>query len=303
MTMEEDKSYQELKWTDRPLYTTFNSQHEKTPSSPPSLHLHTSQDQCGSPNKPARSPIPIHAESTALLVVDVQPEYWSNCSPVRKDFPHFPQNLTRLLSTCRARKTKIIWVRADYKYAHSPWLIQFSRLHGNTIPPEVPCDPLTDSVTWETFATPIGGEVIITKKSWSSTSNTALMDCLKAWNIDTVLVCGLITSVCVQHSAFGIFEAGYRTILVTDCCADRGRARHEAALALYGDYMYELVTSECLGREKGGILPAQPVWLTVDAKTKMVTAISLTRLDEIGGRYVTVEADEKKDEHNVGLPL
>ena len=43
-----------------------------------------------------------------------------------------------------------------------------------------------------------------------------------------------------------MFEAGYRTLLVEDACGDRGRARHEAALALYGGYMYELITSEDL---------------------------------------------------------
>ena len=89
--------------------------------------------------------------------------------------------------------------------------------------------------------------MVITKTSWSSTSGgTGLLETLKHDGIDTVLVCGLITSVCVQHSAFGVFEAGYRTILVTDACADRGRARHEAALALYGDYMYELRSVDSL---------------------------------------------------------
>jgi len=78
-------------------------------------------------------------------------------------------------------------------------------------------------------------------------------------------VCGLITSVCVQHSAFGIFEAGYRTILVTDACADRGRARHDAALALYGDYMYELITTKEL-EDPQRLRPAQPVWLGYDNK-------------------------------------
>lgn len=38
-------------------------------------------------------------------------------------------------------------------------------------------------------------------------------------------------------------------MLVTDACADRGRERHEAALALYGDYMYELRSVESLKRE------------------------------------------------------
>jgi len=89
--------------------------------------------------------------------------------------------------------------------------------------------------------------MIITKTSWSSTSGgTNLLHTLQQDGIDTVLVCGLITSVCVQHSAFGVFEAGYRTILVTDACADRGRERHEAALALYGNYMYELRSVESI---------------------------------------------------------
>lgn len=92
--------------------------------------------------------------------------------------------------------------------------------------------------------------MVITKTSWSSTSGgTGLLHTLKSDGIDTVLVCGLITSVCVQHSAFGVFEAGYRTILVTDACADRGRERHEAALALYGDYMYELRSVDSLKLE------------------------------------------------------
>mmetsp|Transcript_30606 Transcript_30606/g.47939 ORF Transcript_30606/g.47939 Transcript_30606/m.47939 type:complete len:374 (-) Transcript_30606:1113-2234(-) len=186
---------------------------------------------------------PLDASKTALLIVDVQPEYWSECPTVRHDFPNFPSHISSLIQNCRNQNTKrIIWVRADYSYEHSPWLHQFARLHEGKIPPIV-----RPSSKWEDFATPSDGETIITKTSWSSTSGgTGLLDTLKHDGIDTVLVCGLITSVCVQHSAFGVFEAGYRTILVTDACADRGRERHEAALALYGDYMYELRSVESL---------------------------------------------------------
>jgi nicotinamidase-related amidase len=222
------------------------------------------------PHKPA----PLKAETTALLIVDVQPEYWSNCPAVRKDFSEFPQRLARTIDICRSRRAKIIWVRADYRYSHSPWLMQFERIRGPRNLGEVPCDPSSQDFSWEDFATPQGGEVIIAKSSWSSTSNTALMDILRVAGIETVLVCGLITSVCVQHSAFGIFEAGYRTLLVTDACADRGRARHEAALALYGDYMYELISSDDLEDEQDGLIPAKPVWLMLDSKTKTVRANS-----------------------------
>jgi nicotinamidase-related amidase len=223
------------------------------------------------PHKPS----PLKAEKTALLIVDVQPEYWSHCPAVRKDFAHFPQRLANTIDICRKRRAKIIWVRADYRYSHSPWLLQFERIRGHRNLGEVPCDPNSPELTWEDFATPQGAEVIIAKSSWSSTSNTALMDILRVAGIDTVLVCGLITSVCVQHSAFGIFEAGYRTLLVTDACADRGKARHEAALALYGDYMYELITSEDLESEQSGLIPAEPVWVMLDTKTRVARANSL----------------------------
>ena len=110
-----------------------------------------------------------------------------------------------------------------------------------------------------------GGDVILPKTSWSSSSNPKLMQWLRGAGIDTVLVCGLITSVCVQHSAFSIFEAGFRTLLVTDACGDRGRARHDAALALYGDYMYELVTADDLDDPETGLVKAKPVWLSLDS--------------------------------------
>jgi len=41
------------------------------------------------------SRLPHNTSTTALLVVDVQPEYWSRCPAVRKDFPNFEENLQR----------------------------------------------------------------------------------------------------------------------------------------------------------------------------------------------------------------
>ncbi|KAL7572217.1 hypothetical protein ACA910_011748 [Epithemia clementina (nom. ined.)] len=230
------KSYSELKITGPPLY----NQGVVTESD------RSQYSQLLETTKKNADRMLLDSNRTALLIVDVQPEYWSECPAVRQDFPHFPQRLSALLEHCRAQHLeKCIWVRADYSsYEKSPWLAQFARLHQGRIPPIV-----KPSSKWESFAEPQPGEVVMTKTSWSSTSDTDLIDILRASNIDTVLVCGLITSVCVQHSAFGIFEAGFRTLLVTDCCADRGKARHEAALALYGDYMYELCTVASIQHE------------------------------------------------------
>ena len=269
--------YEELRWKSGPLYATAPPSFESNDAANP-LASFSLQHEGKESIDMDKYTLPMSADTTALLIVDVQPEYWSNCPAVRKDFPDFPSNLASTIETCRQRNAKIIWVRADYRYSHSPWLVQFERIHKGQIPSQVPCDPtISAECQWEDFATPQGSEVCITKTSWSSTTNTALTDLLKCAGIETVLVCGLITSVCVQHSAFGIFEAGYRTLLVTDACADRGRARHEAAVALYGDYMYELVTSEELKSPTLGLVPAPapapPRWLARDSFLEMVQVL------------------------------
>ncbi|KAL3920311.1 MAG: hypothetical protein SGILL_003325 [Bacillariaceae sp.] len=201
---------------------------------------------------------PLEAETTVLVVVDVQPEYWTGCPDVRHDFPKFPANVSRTINACRKRGVKIIWVRVDYRYDVSPWLEQFERLRGIPNAGEIPCDLAVGGLEWEDFARPTANEVVLLKHSFSSTSNTELLEILKSSSIDTVLVCGLITSICVHHSAFGIFEAGYRTILVGDACADRGIERHRATLHLYGGYMYEVIESHDLESEYTRIAPAIP---------------------------------------------
>mmetsp|Transcript_6752 Transcript_6752/g.12508 ORF Transcript_6752/g.12508 Transcript_6752/m.12508 type:complete len:368 (+) Transcript_6752:17-1120(+) len=210
-------------------------------------------------NLPPRLSLP--AETTALLIVDVQHEYWSDCPPVQKNFPDFPQNLARTIEICRKRQAKIIWIRADYRYCCSPWLPEFERIRGNRNLGEVPCDLNSPEIEWEDFAQPMGGEVVILKHSFAATSNTALLDILKASRIETVLVCGLITSVCVHHSAYGVFEAGFRTIVIQDACADRCLERHRAALQLFGDYMYDTINSTNLESEETGLVPAKPLWI------------------------------------------
>jgi len=71
-------------------------------------------------------------------------------------------------------------------------------------------------------------------------------------------------------------EAGYRTILVTDACADRGKERHHAALSLYGDYMYELRTVGSLQRELDGTAKVLPVDKTPEKMSKSDSFASLT---------------------------
>eukprot|EP00040_Diaphanoeca_grandis_P040644 m.261981 g.261981 ORF g.261981 m.261981 type:complete len:211 (+) comp44033_c0_seq1:156-788(+) len=181
------------------------------------------------------------AKRTCLVVIDVQPEFWENPA-ISKDFPDFPGNVERAIGACRQGGVEVVHVRADYRMTHSAWIPQCDRMHGKSIKSEIPYDPATSK--WLPFATPASDELIIAKPTWNATTNTELLTQLKQRGYDTILILGLITSACVQHSAHGLFEAGHRVILVQDACGDRGRARHDAAVFLYGNYMYELTNVE-----------------------------------------------------------
>ena len=64
---------------------------------------------------------------------------------------------------------------------------------------------------------------------------------LRKLKIHTLVLAGLMTSVCVHHTAQGAFFRGYRVYILKKCCVDRTRQKHNAALKLYGGYMYRVV--------------------------------------------------------------
>lgn len=71
---------------------------------------------------------------------------------------------------------------------------------------------------------------------------------LVARGIDTVLVAGTVTNVCVEATARDARTVGYRTILVADACAARTDAEHNATLhTFYRSFGDVRPTAEVLG--------------------------------------------------------
>jgi len=187
-------------------------------------------------------------KKTALLIVDVQKNFWTENKLVREAFPKFPSNISKLLSLCRDPKAKvslIVHIRAVYSEENgSAWMPYFRLLNPDK----------TDSA-WneaEEFskekldAVGCPKEVIVEKSTFDGFLNTNLDDVLKKASIHQVFVCGLVTSACVQHTTHGAFARGYRPVLFEDCCGDRSLERHNAALSLYGGYMYQRATTDDL---------------------------------------------------------
>jgi nicotinamidase-related amidase len=65
------------------------------------------------------------------------------------------------------------------------------------------------------------------KVGFNAFSNTSLDDTLRAHTIKDVLVCGMVTSLCIDSTGRAAYERGYAVTIVSDCSSSRTPAEQE----------------------------------------------------------------------------
>jgi nicotinamidase-related amidase len=79
---------------------------------------------------------------------------------------------------------------------------------------------------------PVAGEPVIDKPGKGAFYQTDLELMLHNRAIDTLLVCGVTTEVCVNTTVREANDRGFRCIVLADCCASYFPEFHEAGLAI-----------------------------------------------------------------------
>jgi nicotinamidase-related amidase len=69
-------------------------------------------------------------------------------------------------------------------------------------------------------------DIVITKHRVSAFTGTDLEMLLRANEIETLVMFGIATSGVVLSTLLHAFDSDYRTIVITDCCADRDMELH-----------------------------------------------------------------------------
>lgn len=79
----------------------------------------------------------------------------------------------------------------------------------------------------------VGGKI-----GFNAFANTELDTLLRGRNIRNVLICGMVTSLCVDSSGRAAYERGYDVTIVSDCTSGRSATEHEfycaSVFPLYG---------------------------------------------------------------------
>ena len=153
----------------------------------------------------------LKADSTAVLVVDMVNDF---CKPggamVLPGYEALVGPQTQILNAARGAGAPVIFIvdahRANVQdrefKKRAPHCIEGK--WGSQVIDELPIGP---------------GDYIVTKRRYSGFFNTDLDLTLKDLGIDTLIVFGVVTNICVRSTVHDAFFNGYETLVPQDCVA------------------------------------------------------------------------------------
>jgi nicotinamidase-related amidase len=177
-----------------------------------------------------------HPGATALLLVDLQQGTCGDARP-RPD-PDFDRrfaattlpNAQRVLAAARGARLEVIHtVIANLTADGRDRSVDYKRC-GMGFPP--------GSRAAEVIAelAPMADELVLPKSSSSPFSSTSLDYLLRNLGIRTLVVIGLLTDQCIDHTVKDAADRGYRVVCVHDACQAVTPERHAAALECFAGY-------------------------------------------------------------------
>jgi nicotinamidase-related amidase len=82
-----------------------------------------------------------------------------------------------------------------------------------------------------------GDDDIVLSKTSSSLFNSTNFDyLLRNLGVEHLVVTGLLTDQCVDHTVRDAADRGYRVVCISDACTTHSEQRHESALSLFAGY-------------------------------------------------------------------
>jgi nicotinamidase-related amidase len=197
------------------------------------------------------SPVgPIAPERSALVVVDVQRYF------VRRDYPfgkwiaqfgeeaaqaYFDRvestvlpNIQRLQAAFRRRLAQVAYTEFGSLTQDGRDMPGWARQHNDharSVVGSAVYPPFSDaSCRVDDSVAPQPGELVVQKSTSGPVNSTKLDYTLHRLGIDTVVVTGLVTDVCVAQTAREFGDRDFRSLVVEDACATLDETHHCAAL-------------------------------------------------------------------------
>jgi nicotinamidase-related amidase len=156
------------------------------------------------------------ADGYALLVVDMQNGF---CHP-DGSFPRIGRGLEGAMDAVRAAEVDGLAV--------STW--------DAAVCDELGCGP---------------GDLVVDKVRFDAFQWTSLEPLLRGLGVTKLMICGVVTNICVESTARSAFMRDFPVTLLEDCCAAKTRRLHELAVEVLSSYELAEIASISRGFDAG----------------------------------------------------
>ena len=160
---------------------------------------------------------------TAVLVVDMLNEFCKEGGAmVLPGYEALIGPQTRLIEAARTAGAPIVFV-VDTHRRHMRREREFVKRTPHCIEGEWGCQVIEELAPRE-------DDIFVIKRRYSGFFNTDLDLTLKDMGVDTVVVMGVVTNICVRSTVHDAFFHGYQVIVPEDCVAATGPREQESSL-------------------------------------------------------------------------
>jgi ureidoacrylate peracid hydrolase len=182
----------------------------------------------------------------ALIVIDVQNGFVSKggsydllgmqISNYREVIP----KIRDLIIMCRNAGIPVFYTQAVRESSGIDLLTKTHKILPKSREERIMKKPICISGTWDADIVedikPMEGDHVVIKRRDSAFHDTEIGVWLRSIGVDTLIFCGIDTSICVETSLRDAFNLGYDTILVSDTTASSNRKHYESTIENVRDY-------------------------------------------------------------------
>ncbi len=175
--------------------------------------------------------------NSALLIIDIQNDYFANGTMTLAGAELVGENAKLVLNNFRNNKLSVIHVQHIAIRPGSTFFL-----------------PNTNGVEINDCVKPLQNEKIIVKHFPNSFKETELLDYLKLQNINNLVICGMMTHMCIDATTRAAKDYGFNCTLLGDACATReleingirvlAENVHNAFLASLNNIYAKVITTE-----------------------------------------------------------
>jgi nicotinamidase-related amidase len=140
----------------------------------------------------------------ALIVVDIQNDYFPGGKWTLSGIEAAADNAARLLAATRAKGELVVHIRHEFKTDDAPFFT-----------------PGSEGAQIHAKARNQGDEHVVLKHHVSSYRETDLKEVLDRNGIEEVVICGAMSHMCVDAITRASSDFGYKVTVVHDACASR----------------------------------------------------------------------------------